>query len=87
MVEKGFDGLTYFVYATLLDSGVPNAETVSRKIKTAFVECSNWAKSEKELRELRQQITFALYAEMDDLDKIKSIVDHLLTLVMKARRL
>jgi type I restriction enzyme, R subunit len=84
-VEKGFDGLTYFVYATLLDAGVPEAEAVSRKIKTAFGEYPNWAASEKELRELRQQITFALYAEEDDLDKIKAIVDHLLTLMMKAR--
>jgi type I restriction enzyme R subunit len=84
--EKGFDGLTYFVYATLLDSGIPNPEAVSQKIKAAFVEHFNWATSEKELREVRQKITFALYAQEDDLDKVTSAVDHLLTLLQKAQR-
>jgi len=85
--EKGFDGLTYFVYATLLDSGIPKAEMISQKIKAALVEHPNWSISEKDLREVRQKMTFALYAEIEELDKIKSIVDHLLTLIMKARRL
>ncbi|HOP45369.1 MAG TPA: hypothetical protein PLA11_17725, partial [Flavobacteriales bacterium] len=31
--EKGFDGLTYFVYRTLLDAKVQDAESVSRTIK------------------------------------------------------
>ena len=31
--EKGFDGLTFFVYRTLLDAGVSEAEEVSKKIK------------------------------------------------------
>jgi type I restriction enzyme R subunit len=84
--EKGFDGLTYFVYDTLLDSGIPNPEAVSQKIKAAFVEHFNWATSEKELREVRQTITCALYAQEDDLDKVTSAVDHLLTLLQKAQR-
>ena len=36
--EKGFDGLTYFVYRTMLDAGLNNAEEISKKIKSAFVE-------------------------------------------------
>lgn len=84
--QKGFDGLTYFVYSTLTEAGISNAEEISRKIKAAFVEHSNWAASEKELREVRQKMTFALYAEVDEPDKIKTIVDHLLNLMMKARR-
>ena len=35
--EKGFDGLTWFVYRTLLDAKIDNAEDVSRRIKAAFV--------------------------------------------------
>lgn len=84
--EKGFDGLTYFVYATLLDTGIPNPKAVSQKIKTAFVEYPNWATGEKDLREVRQKMTFALYAEEDDLNKVAATVDHLLTLLMKAQR-
>ena len=41
--EKGFDALTYFVYRSLLDAEVDEAETVSEKIKAAFVESSELA--------------------------------------------
>ena len=76
--EKGFDSLTYFVYATLLDAGIPNPESVCQKIKAAIVAHPNWKSSEKELREVRQKITFALYAEADDLDHVAVTVDNLL---------
>jgi len=82
--EKGFDGLTYFVYRSLLDAGVNEAEEVSKKIKAAFVENSNWRRSEKELRELRKQITFAIFAQEDDLEKVAEMVDNLLNLLQKA---
>jgi type I restriction enzyme R subunit len=85
--EKGFDGLTFFVYSTLLEAGVSEAEEVSKKIKAAFVENSNWRRSEKELRELRKQITFAIFAQEDDLDKVAGIVDNLLNLLQKAQRI
>ena len=84
--EKGFDGLTYFVYATLRESDIPNAETVSQKIKAAFVEHPNWSTSEKDLREVRQKMTFAIFPEEDDFDKVVAVVDRLLTLLMKAQR-
>ena len=32
--EKGLDGLTFFVYRTLLDAGITNAEAASKKIRT-----------------------------------------------------
>mgnify|MGYP000113761754 CR=1 FL=1 len=84
---KGFDGLTYFVYRTLLDSEIDNAEEVSRKIKAAFVEFPNWKRSESSLRELRQKVTFAIFAETDDLDHVTTLVDELFTLLDKANRL
>ncbi len=83
--EKGFDELTFFVYSTLLDEGVNEAEDVSKNIKAAFVEHSNWRRSEKELRELRKQITFAIFAQEDDLDKVADIVENLLKLLQKAQ--
>ena len=60
--EKGFDGLTYFVYRSLLDAGVSDAENVSKKIKKAFIEHANWLRSEKDFRELRNQ-SFALFEQ------------------------
>ena len=84
---KGFDGLTFFIYRTLLDAKVGNAEEVSRKIKTAFVDYPDWKRSEAALRELRKKVTFAVYAELDDLDVVTRIVDELFTLLEKANRI
>ncbi|MEW8280641.1 MAG: HsdR family type I site-specific deoxyribonuclease [Candidatus Thiodiazotropha sp.] len=85
--EKGFDGLTWFVYRTLLDAQIDNAEDVSRKIKAAFIEYSNWKQSENALRELRKKVTFAIFAETDDLDRVTALVDELFTLLDRAGRI
>ena len=85
--EKGFDGLTYFVYRTLIDEKVGNAEGVSRKIKEAFIEFPNWRKSEHALRELRKKVTFAIFAEMDDLEKVAALVDELFRLLEQVERI
>ncbi len=85
--EKGFDGLTFFVYRTLLDEKIGNAEKVCRQIKAAFVEFPNWQKSDTALRELRQKITFAIYAQSDDLDQVTGIVNYLFHLLEKANRM
>ena len=85
--EKGFDGLTYFVYRTLLDSEIENAEDVSRKIKAAFVDFPNWKQSENSLRELRKKVTFAIFAETEDLDRVTALVDELFTLLDRADRI
>lgn len=84
--EKGFDGLTFFVYRTLLDAKIAHAEEVSRKIKAAFIEFPGWKRSEAALRELRKKVTFAIYAETDDLDAVTRLVDYLFTLLEKADR-
>ena len=85
--EKGFDGLTYFVYRTLLDAEVKNAEEVSRKIKQAFIEFPNWKKSENSLRELRKKVTFAVLADSEDLEKVTALVNQLFRLLEKAYRI
>ena len=84
---KGFDGFTFFVYRTLLDAGVGEAENVSSKIKAAFAEYPDWKKSEAALRDLRQKVTFAVFAEFDDPDKVTTMVDDLFTLLDKADRI
>ena len=85
--EKGFDGLTFFVYRTLLDASVNNAEQVSRKIKDAFAAHPNWMQSENESRELRIQVTSAILAEVDDVDKVTTLVNQLFTLLERAERI
>jgi type I restriction enzyme R subunit len=71
----------------LLDAKIENAETVSRKIREAFVEYPNWKKSEAALRELRKKVTFAIFAEADDLESVTRIVEDLFTLLEKADRI
>ncbi len=66
--EKSFDGLTYFVYRSLLDARIDNAEVVSRKIRRAFSDFPNWRVSEDALRELRKKVTFSIYEETEDLN-------------------
>jgi len=85
--EKSFDGLTYFVYRSLLDAKIQNAEAVSRKIRHAFTEFPNWKRSENAIRELRKKVTFAIFAETDDLDRVTGMVDELFTLLEKADRI
>ena len=85
--EKSFDELSFFVYRTLLDAKVNNPEAVSTKIKTAFLAFPNWKRSEESLRELRKQVTFAIYAECDELDQVPPIVDELFSLLEKANRI
>lgn len=75
--EKGFDGLTFFIYRTLLDKEIKNTDEVTKQIKEEFVNHPNWKTSEKELRELRQAIYFALLSEEDDIDKAANLVDEL----------
>jgi len=63
------------------------AAGLSRKIKAAFVEFPNWKQSENSLRELRKQVTFAIFAETEDLERVTALVDELFTLLDKANRI
>ena len=85
--KKSFDGLTYFVFRSLIDAGIENAEAASRNIRQAFSDFPNWSKSESELRELRNKVTFAIYAETEDLERVTAIVDELFTLLKRANRI
>ncbi|WP_390089745.1 type I restriction enzyme subunit R domain-containing protein [Geminocystis herdmanii] len=78
---QGFDNLSYFVYKILKDAGIENPEEVSHEIKQAFVDYPNWKKSERELRELRQEVTFSIFREIDDLDQVTNIVNQLFNLL------
>ena len=84
---KGFDGLTYFVYRTLVEADIPNADNASRRIKEAFLAYPNWKSSEKELRELRAKVTIAIIAQMDDEEQVARLVEDLFTLLEKADRI
>ncbi len=71
----------------MIDAEVHNAELVSRNIKGAFLAHPNWKQSDNALRELRKQVTFAIFAEVDDLEKITQLVDQLFSLLERANRI
>jgi type I restriction enzyme R subunit len=75
--EKGYQPLRYFVLNLLQGTGVKDAENVSARVAKAFAEHPNWRESEADLRELRKTVTFAVYAEVDNVDHVTRIVDRL----------
>lgn len=80
---KGLDALTFFVFSMLRDADIAGAETASKKVQAAFAECPNWRRSERELRELRKKVTFAIFAEEEDLDKVTALVESLFVTLLK----
>ena len=82
--EKGFDSLRYFVFTSLQETGINNAEGVSAKVAKAFVDHPNWRQSDAGLRELRKAVTFAVYAEEDDIENVTPIVETLFSRLEKA---
>jgi type I restriction enzyme R subunit len=74
----------YFVLCKLTEDGIPNPGTASKKVAAAFAKFPNWQRSEAELRELRQQVTFALYAQEDDMQKVTATVEALFSLLQKS---
>ncbi len=75
--EKGFDDLTFFIYKKMLENEINNSQEVTKQIKEEFVNHPNWRTSEKELRDLRQAVYFALLSEEDDIDKAANLIDDL----------
>ena len=85
--ERGFDGLTSFVYEALRQANVPDPEAVSNQIRSAFSSHPNWRTSEAALRELRNQVTFALVAACDQIEQVSPLVEALFTTLAKGERI
>jgi len=83
---KGVDALTFFVFEKLTEEGISNPDATSRKISDAFAEFPNWRRSETELREVRKLVTFAIFAEEDDMEKVAATVEALFRLLEKEGR-
>ena len=81
---KGLDSLTYFMMSKFTDEGIPNAEKVAGKVRKAFEKHPNWKTGEAEMREARKQVTFAIFSEVDDLNKVTATVDALFTLLRRS---
>jgi len=83
-IARGLDAMTWFVFCKLSDDGIPNPDAVSKKAAEAFSQFPNWQRSEAELREVRKKVTFALFAEENDMDKVTATVESLFVLLAKS---
>ena len=81
---RGLDSFTYFMVSKFTDEGIPNPEKVAGKVREAFEKHPNWKTSDAELREARKQVTFAIFSEEDDLNKVTATVDALFTLLQRS---
>lgn len=68
----------------LTDDGISNPEKVAGKVREAFEKHPNWKTIDAELREARKQVTFAIFSEEEDLNKVTAIVDALFTLLQRS---
>lgn len=83
---KGLDSFTYFMVSKFTEEGIPNPEKVAGKVREAFEKHTNWKTSEAELREVRKQVTFAIFSEEEDLNKVTATVDALFTLLQRSTK-
>jgi type I restriction enzyme R subunit len=81
--SRGLDGISYFILCKLNDGNVSNSEAVIKKIREAFVEFPHWRRSQNDLRELRKKMTFAVFAEEEDLDKVTALVDDVFAVLQR----
>jgi hypothetical protein len=63
----------------------PDPDGTSRAIASVFSERPNWHRSDAELRETRQEVTFALFAVEDDVPKVTRTVEELFASLRKAQ--
>jgi type I restriction enzyme R subunit len=82
-IARGLDALTFFAFTTLREKNVPRAEDAARKVSQAFAQYPNWHRSDKEMRELRKQVTFAILAQEESVDKVAVIVDDLFAVLQR----
>lgn len=84
--SHGLDAVTYFVLSKLTDDGYSDAEETSVTIARIFSDYPNWPRSDAELREARQEVTFALLVNEEDLEKVTRTVEELFALLRKGFR-
>lgn len=82
--ERGIDNVTFFIQTKLIEHDIEDAESVAKQAGAAFTDLPNWRRSVKDLREVRRQVTYAIYRVEDDLDRVAAIVDDIFTVLQKA---
>ena len=74
------------MFSRLTESGIAHPELVSKNVSRRFADYPHWRQSEFELRELRKKVTFAIFAEEDDMDKVTAVVEGLFAVLQRSYR-
>jgi type I restriction enzyme, R subunit len=83
---RGLDSISYFVQCKLTDDGYSDADQTGAAIAKVFADHPNWYRSDAALREARQDVTFALVAVEDNIEKVTRTVEELFALLRKGFR-
>lgn len=82
---KGFDGLAAFIYSTVLDKKLPDADKTAKKIRETFDQHTYWQGSESVARELRLAL-YGVVGEIEkDEDKVADFINNLFELLEKSK--
>lgn len=76
----------YFTPRALIAAMVECVAPEPGKIREAFAKHPEWKDGEVELRDLRKQVTFAVFSEEEELEKVAVTVELLFRLLEKAFR-
>ena len=81
--EKGMETIQYFFYDKLKEHGLRNPELASNQVEGAMRHLPNWRTSDNDLRELRKQVTFAVYAQEDDVNRVTAMVEDIFNILLR----
>ena len=81
--EKGMETIQYFFYDKLKTHSLPKPELASNEIKGAMRRFPNWRTSNNDLRRLRKEVTFAVYRQEDDMNRVTAIVEDIFQILLR----
>ena len=83
--EKGMETVQYFFYDKLKEHGLRNPEVASNQIKEVIRRFPNWRTSDGDLRRLRKEVTFAVYSQEDDVNKVTGMVEDIFHILLRKK--
>ena len=83
--EKGMETVQYFFYDKLKEHGLRNPEIASNQIKEVIRRFPNWRTSDGDLRRLRKEVTYAVYSQEDDVNKVTGMVEDIFLILLRKK--
>ncbi len=81
--EKGMETIQYFFYDKLKEHGLGKPELASNEIKAAMRRFPNWRSSNKDQIELRKRVTYAVFGQEDDMNRVTAMVEDIFHILLR----